>query len=162
MLILKNWKFNIAMTGMLLFTKFITCHFIWLPQDKSLSWKFSLGFSVGESNLSFSINIAIFIIGEQRTREQPGTFLSTTWSVTKCTTFFSSVSILELLPSATDFVYICPLTVLYYRRSNLIFAFTIFVWVVGSEEILFSTCSKILLKFVEHVTIVFWNTVLAD
>ena len=42
------------------------------------------------------------------------------------------------------------------------FAFAIFVWVVGSEETLLYICSKILQQCVQHVAIVFWSTDLVD
>ena len=35
MFIVNNLKFKVIMTKMLLFIKFITCRFIWLPQDGS-------------------------------------------------------------------------------------------------------------------------------
>ena len=60
--IVNNSKFKIVMTGMLLFTKFIMCLFIWLPQDDFSSWTISLGSSVEESN-SFPTNITIFVTG---------------------------------------------------------------------------------------------------
>ena len=63
---------------------------------------------------------------------------------------------------ATGFAYIRPLTVLYIQQWNVVFTFVIFVWVVGSEETLFSICSKILQQCVEHVAVIFWNTDVVD
>ena len=61
------------------------------------SWTFSLGSFVGESNSLFPTNITIFVIGQQRTWLPPDTFLSTAWSATVHTAFFSSVLIVTIL-----------------------------------------------------------------
>ena len=125
------------MTKMLLFTKFITCRFIWLP-----SWTFCLSTSAGELNSLFSSNITIFVIGRRRTWVRPGTCLSKTLRVTVHTTFFSSVSILTILAIGHWFSW----------QSS--FNSTICI----SAETLFSTCSKFIQQCLEHVPIVFWNT----
>ena len=83
------------MTKLLLFIKFITCRFIWLPKDGShlghSAWAPLLG-----NRTHYFQPTSQFIIGRRRTWVRPGGFLSTTRRVTVRTTFFSSVSILTI------------------------------------------------------------------
>ena len=85
------------MNGMLLFTKVITCCFIWLDSEDSHLANSVWNLPLGNRNHHFQNHHHIFRYRMKKNLSKPGIFLSATWSVTARKTFLSSVSILKIL-----------------------------------------------------------------